>query len=251
MPAEPLLVVENLSKTYSRRLWWGGSELGTQALREVSFNLDAGRTLAVVGPSGSGKSTLARCVAGLEESTGGEIRFQGRRTEIQLIFQQPAASLNPRFTAAQVVEEPLVILGRGTKAERREMACYALEQVGLAAADLERPSHRFSGGEKQRLAIARALVVRPKVLILDESLTGLDVELQAQIAGLLREVQDRIGIAYVLITHDLAMAATLADEIAVLDGGRIIEQASAGELFAAPRHAVTRELVSTTKALAV
>ena len=251
MPAEPLLVVQNLSKIYARRLWWGGSEPETQALREVSFTLDARRTLAVVGPSGSGKSTLARCVAGMEEYTRGEIRFQGSRMEIQLIFQQPAASLNPRFTAAQVVEEPLVIQGRGTKAERRELACHAMEQVGLAAEHLERPSQRFSGGERQRLAIARALVVQPKLLILDESLTGLDLDLQAQIASLLREVQERLGIAYLLITHDLGMAATMADEIAVMEGGRIIERAPAGELFAAPRHMVTRELVSATKVLAV
>jgi ABC-type dipeptide/oligopeptide/nickel transport system ATPase subunit len=221
------------------------------ALEGISFTLESGRTLAVVGPSGSGKSTLARCLAGLERPTGGEIRFLGRPIEIQLIFQQPAASLNPRFTVVQIVEEPLVIQRRGTATERCRRARLALERVGLSGEILDLPSHYLSGGEKQRLAIARALVVEPKLLILDESLTGVDADLQAQIVAVLREAQERLQIAYILIAHDLEMAATLADEIAVLDRGSLIESARAADILAAPRHPVTRELVSATRALAV
>jgi ABC-type dipeptide/oligopeptide/nickel transport system ATPase subunit len=221
------------------------------ALQGISFTLDSGRTLAVVGPSGSGKSTLARCLAGLEKPTGGEICFLGRPIEIQLIFQQPAASLNPRFTVVQIVEEPLVIQRRGTATERRRRARLALERVGLSGEILDLPSHYLSGGEKQRLAIARALVVEPKLLILDESLTGVDADLQAQIVAVLREARERLQIAYIMIAHDLEMAATLADEIAVLDRGSLIESAQAADILAAPRHPVTRELVSATKALAV
>jgi ABC-type dipeptide/oligopeptide/nickel transport system ATPase subunit len=241
VPDEPLLAVDHLSKTYVA---------GTAALKDVSFSLDTGCALAIVGPSGSGKTTLARCLAHLETPTSGEFRFRGAPIAIQLIFQQPAASLNPRFTAAQIVEEPLVIQRRAP-AERRERALRAIQQVGLSAAGLDRPSRRFSGGEQQRLAIARALVVEPKLLILDESLTGLDVDLQAQIVTLLRGLQSGLGIAYILISHDLALAATLAHEIAVLDRGSLIEQAPPAALLAAPRHPVTRELVSASKALAV
>jgi ABC-type glutathione transport system ATPase component len=250
VPDEPLLTVDCLSKTHTRRNWWGRAVPGIVALKQVSFTLATGNTLAIVGPSGSGKTTLARCLARLETPTEGEIRFRGRPVELQLIFQQPAASLNPRFTAARIVEEPLLIQKRAA-AERRERALNAMEQVGLPHDTYDHPSHRFSGGEKQRLAIARALVVEPKLLILDESLAGLDTELQAQILALLRDLQNRLGIALLLITHDLAIAAGVAGEIAVLDQGSIVEQAPPAILFASGRHPVTRELVSATKALAL
>jgi ABC-type dipeptide/oligopeptide/nickel transport system ATPase subunit len=245
MPSSLLLEVRNLSKTYQRR------PLSTAALHDVSFTLEAGRTLAIVGPSGSGKSTLARCLASFETPTAGEIVFQGRPLEIQLISQQPAASLNPRFTAAEVIEEPLLIQRRGSSAGRRQSAARAMEQVGLSPADLGKRSQQFSGGELQRLAIARALVLEPKLIILDESLTGLDVALQTQITGLLRALQARLGITYILISHDLALAAGLATKIAVMDHGAIVEHASAAELLAAPRHPLTRELLAATRALTV
>lgn len=250
MPAEPLLSVRGLSKTYQRRRWWGASP-STAALRDVSFTLEAGRTLAVVGPSGSGKSTLARCLASFEVPTAGEIQFRGRPLEIQLIFQQPAASMNPRFTAAEVIEEPLLIQGRGSSAERRQSASRALEQVGLSPSALGKRSDRFSGGEKQRLAIARALVLEPKLIILDESLTGLDVDLLAQITTLLRDLQTRLGVAYILISHDLALAGLLAAEIAVMEHGVMVEHAPTAALFASPRHPLTRELLAATKVLTV
>lgn len=251
MSTDPLLAVRDLSKTYMRRRWWGGTQPGVSALREVSFTLDAGRTLAVVGPSGSGKSTLARCLARFEQPTSGEIQFAGDPLETQLIFQQPAASLNPRFTAGEIVEEPLLIQRRGTPADRRSRAVQVLKQVGLDPGDLGKPSRHFSGGEKQRLAIARALVLEPKLIILDESLTGLDPGLQGQVVALLRDLQTRLGLTYILISHDLELAADLASEIAVMDRGQIVEQATTAELLAAPRHPLTCELLAAARALAV
>ena len=196
-----------------------------------------------MGASGSGKSTLARCLTQFETPTGGEILFEGsplsphRRLDIQLIFQQPAASLNPRFTAAEIVEEPLVIQRAGTGAGRRERAAFALELTGIARTALGKRAHEFSGGERQRLAIARALVAEPKVLILDESFNGLDVTLAAQIAALLTDLQQRLGVAYILISHDLTLVAGLADEIAVMDRGTIVEHAPTATLMSQPRHA--------------
>ena len=250
MPPEPLLTVRGLSKTFHQRRWWGGNAPDITALEDVSFTLDRGRTLAIVGPSGSGKSTLARCLAGLETPTSGEIRFSGAPVEMQLIFQQPAASLNPRFTAAEVVEEPLVIQGRGWRADRRRKAELVLEEVGLPASVLDRRSQLLSGGERQRLAIARALVVEPRLIILDESIVGLDVGLQQQIAGLLIDLQSRSSLSYVLISHDLDLAAGLASEIAVMDHGRIVEQVPAAGLKTTASHPLTRELIAAAKVLA-
>ncbi|HXK05243.1 MAG TPA: ABC transporter ATP-binding protein [Verrucomicrobiae bacterium] len=250
MPPEPLLTVRGLSKTFHQRRWWGGNAPDITALEDVSFTLDRGRTLAIVGPSGSGKSTLARCLAGLETPTSGEIRFSGAPVEMQLIFQQPAASLNPRFTAAEVVEEPLVIQGRGWRADRRRKAELVLEEVGLPASVLDRRSQLLSGGERQRLAIARALVVEPRLIILDESIVGLDVGLQQQIAGLLIDLQSRSSLSYILISHDLDLAAGLASEIAVMDHGRIVEQVPAAGLKTTASHPLTRELIAAAKVLA-
>jgi ABC-type glutathione transport system ATPase component len=255
MPADPLLRVRDLSKTYFRRRWPGPSRPAMAALAGISFTLDRARTLAVIGASGSGKSTLARCLTQFETPTGGQILFEGRalsplrRLDIQLIFQQPAATLNPRFTAAEIVEEPLVIQRRGTGPERRERAASALALTGIARAALGKRAHEFSGGERQRLAIARAIVAEPKLLILDESFNGLDPSLAAQIAALLASLQERLGIAYILISHDLTLAAGLADEIAVMERGAIIEHAPTATLMSQPRHAHTRELIAAALAL--
>jgi ABC-type glutathione transport system ATPase component len=255
MSTEPLLRVRDLSKTYYRRRWLAPPRPATSALAGVSFSLDRARTLAVVGASGSGKSTLARCLTQFETPSGGEIFFEGRRLspqrrlDIQLIFQQPAASLNPRFTAAEVVEEPLVIQHRGTPAERRERAACALELTGIARASLGKRAHEFSGGERQRLAIARALVVEPKLLILDESFNGLDASLAAQVAALLSDLQQRLGIAYILISHDLMLVAGLAHEIAVMEHGTIVEHGLAATLMSQPRHPHTQQLLAAALAL--
>jgi len=236
MSGEPLLAVRGVSKTFGR----------AAVVRDVSFTLDAGRSMAIVGPSGSGKTTLARCIAGREKPTSGEVRCTGTP---QLIAQQPASTLNPRFTAAEVVEEPLVIHGVGQ--ERRQMAIDAMRLVGLPDAGIDRCSQEFSGGEKQRMAIARAMVVRPQLIVLDESLTGLDPALQAQMTELLLDLQRRIGVAYILITHDLALASAMAGSIAVMHQGEMVEQAPTAELLARPRHPLTRELIQATRALTV
>jgi ABC-type glutathione transport system ATPase component len=257
MLAEPLLRVRELSKTYFRCRWPKRPQPTTFALAGVSFSVERGRTLAVIGASGSGKSTLARCLTQFETPTSGEISFEGsplspdRRRDIQLIFQQPAASLNPRFTAAEIVEEPLVIERRGTSAARRERAASALALTGIARAALGKRAHEFSGGERQRLAIARALVVGPKLLILDESFSGLDPALAGQVTALLRALQGLLGIAYILISHDVRQVGEMADEIAVMEHGAIIEQGAAGNLMGAPRHPRTRELIAASRVIEV
>jgi peptide/nickel transport system permease protein len=222
MPGEPFLRITGLSKSYA----------AGPVLDDLSLTLEQGRILAIVGPSGSGKTTLARCLARFEPHDAGEIRIDGRdyrelpRTCAQLIFQQPAASLNPRLSAFEIVSEPLVIQGVGTRAERRKMAAEAMRAVGLDPAAMDKGAMEFSGGERQRLAIARALVVDPKLLVLDESFTGLDLSIQAQIGNLLLDLRANRGLTCILITHDLTTVARLADEIAVIDRGRIVRQGS-------------------------
>jgi peptide/nickel transport system ATP-binding protein len=261
MTGEALLTVSGLGKAYPsvRRLWGRAQHW---ALRDASFTLCAGRTLGVVGPSGSGKSTLARCVALLDAPSEGEIRMEGRdvtrlagkmlrreRIPVQLLPQQPAAALNPRFTAEEIVAEPLRIRGVGSAEERRRRVAELMDLVALPAAACRRRALEFSGGERQRLAIARALALEPRLLILDESLTGLDLSVQAQIINLLLELQRRAGLAYIIVSHDLSVAANLADDVAVLDGGRVVEYSGAGELLTGARHPRTRELVDAAAKL--
>ena len=239
MPDDPLLKVTSLSKSYA----------GRRVLDNVSFSLHRGCTLAVVGPSGSGKTTLARCLARFEPPDSGSVTLHGRdigafpRTAIQLIAQQPAASLNPRFTAAEIVAEPLLIRKIGNREDRKRRSQQAMQAVGLDPAVEKKFALDFSGGERQRLALARALVVEPEILILDESLASLDLSIQAQIANLLLELQERLGIAYILISHDLTAVARIAPEIAVLAGGAVVESGATAELLERPRHRVTQDLV--------
>jgi ABC-type glutathione transport system ATPase component len=243
--AAEILAVRGVSKSYGRQRWWGGSPPRT-VLRDVTFEIARGETLALVGPSGSGKSTLARCVAGFEQPDSGEI-VAPERARVQLIFQQPAASLNPRFTAAEVIEEPLIIQRRPL----RGAAARAMGLVGLPENTLSKRALEFSGGERQRLAIARALVVEPSLLILDESFAGLDWLLQEQIAGLLRDVQQRLGMAYLVISHDLALVAGMADSLAVMEDGAIVESGPAAKVLATPAHRLTRELIAANLALSL
>jgi ABC-type dipeptide/oligopeptide/nickel transport system ATPase subunit len=244
MPGDGFLQVERLSKSFA----------GRAALRDVSFCLGKGRALGVVGPSGSGKSTLARCLAGFERADGGSVLLEGsapRTSDVQLIFQEAAASLNPGFRAWEAVAEPLAIRRTGTAASRRKAAADWMETVGLPRPPLDKPALAFSGGERQRLAIARALAAGPKVLILDESLSGLDVVLQAQMIRLLRDLRAQVEITAILITHDVALAGRISDEIAVMDEGRIVEQAAAEAVFAAPAHPRTREMLAASRALSL
>jgi len=251
----PLLKVENLVKCYARRSLVGrGEEL--LALNGVSFTVFPGTTLAVVGESGSGKSTLASCLACLESPTAGNIWFEGKdivkveervrrqlRPQIQLIFQDPASSLNPRWSVLEILLEPLILRRKFTREEMKQCASSLLERVGLSPDFVERPPTELSGGQRQRLAIARALALQPKLLILDEALSALDGSVQAQIANLLRELQSSLGMTYLFITHDLAMAVYLADEIAVMSRGRIVELGSAEQILDQPQHETTRQLL--------
>src|SRR5713101_1147871 len=254
---QPLLKVENLVKRYAKRsLADAGEEL--HALNGVSFTIFPGTTLAVVGESGSGKSTLASCLACLEAPTAGKIWFEGKdivkfrerarrqvRPQIQLIFQDPASSLNPRWSVFEILIEPLVLQGKYTREEIKQRAGSLLERVGLSPDIVGRLPTELSGGQRQRLAIARALALEPKLLILDEALSALDCSVQAQIANLLVELQSSLGMTYLFITHDLAMAAHLADEIAVMNRGRIVEQGPAEEVLKQPQCEITRQLLSS------
>ena len=251
----PLLKVENLVKRYARRnLACMREEL--LALNGVSFTVFPGTTLAVVGESGSGKSTLASCLACLESPTSGKIWFEDKdivkveervrrqlRPQIQLIFQDPASSLNPRWSVLEILLEPLILRRKFTREEMRQCASSLLERVGISPDIVERPPTELSGGQRQRLAIARALTLEPKLLILDEALSALDCSVQAQIANLLRELQSSLGMTYLFVTHDLAMAVYLADEIAVMSGGRIVELDSAEHILNQPQHETTRQLL--------
>jgi ABC-type dipeptide/oligopeptide/nickel transport system ATPase subunit len=254
MTVDSFLSVRGLGKSFA----------GHAAIQDVTFSLGRGHTLGLVGPSGCGKSTLARCLALFETPTSGEIWLDGRnlcglnrgqraamRADIQLIFQEPASSLNPRFTAAQIVTEPLLIRGIGTRETRRQRASELMETVGLPRQAVETPALEFSGGERQRLAIARALALEPKLLILDESFAGLDLSVQAQVASLLLDLQGRRGLTYILIAHDLALVWRLAGEIAVMDHGSIVEHAGVADLLARPQHPLTRELLDAARALSL
>ena len=256
-----LLIVEKLAKRYERTTVLG-SKKEVLALQEVSFSIGRGSTLALVGESGSGKSTLAFCIACLERPTSGRIVFDGNeiaalgekqlrevRPQIQLVFQDPVRSLNPRFSALEIVSEPLIVQGRLNKQEREARGRALLAQVGIPQEKESQKADEFSGGQRQRLAIARALSLEPKLLVLDEALSALDYSVQAQIANLLLELQAALGLTYLFITHDLGMAAHLADEIAVMEQGRVVEMGAADKLLRAPGQEATRRLIAATPRL--
>jgi ABC-type glutathione transport system ATPase component len=265
---QPLLKVENLVKRYAKQSRADGRE-EQLALNGVSFSIFPGTTLAVVGESGSGKSTLAACLACLESPTTGSIWYEGKdlvelgeserrqvRPQLQLIFQDPAGSLNPRWKVLEILIEPMILQrnftrkGNFTREEMNQRANSLLERVGLSPDIVERPPTELSGGQRQRLAIARAFALEPKLLILDEALSALDCSVQAQIANLLMELQGSLGMTYVFITHDLAMAAYLADEIAVMDGGRIVEQGPPEKILKVPQHEATCQLLAAVPRIA-
>jgi peptide/nickel transport system ATP-binding protein len=254
----PLLAVENLARRYPLpRQGWFTPAPALQALAGVSFTLQAGRSLGVVGASGSGKSTLARLVMALEAPSAGSVKLQGQdlqrlnaadlraaRRQFQMVFQDPYGSLDPRRTVLQTVAEPLAVLQGATPAEQRERAAEVLDAVGLRAADGARYPHEFSGGQRQRIAIARALVTRPALIVADEAVSALDASVQAQVLDLMQDLQQRYGMAYLFISHDLAVVDRLCDEVLVLQQGRIVEQGPPERLFSAPQHACTRALLA-------
>ncbi|HEY3076916.1 MAG TPA: ATP-binding cassette domain-containing protein, partial [Burkholderiales bacterium] len=253
-----LLEAKGLAKSfYFREGMFRQREL--KAVKGASFRIAKGKTLGVVGESGSGKTTVALLVARLHQATGGEARFEGRdllaidareampyKRRIQIVFQNPYASLNPRFTVAQILTEPMLIHGIGADdAERRAMAAELLRKVGLAPESLEKYPHEFSGGQRQRIAIARALTLRPELLICDESVSALDVSVQAQLLNLLQDLQDEYAMSYLFISHDLAVVRYMADEVMVMKDGEVVEIAGPDELYANPKHPYTRLLLSS------
>ncbi len=254
----PLLKVENLVKHYAAgRSTRSKDRLA--ALDGVSLSIPSGETLALVGESGSGKSTLAQCIACLEPPTSGSISFEGIdaaaldenqlrliRPQIQLVFQDPASSLNPRWTALDIVSEPFLVQRRFTKPDCAVRALQLLDRVAIPRKMAGRRADELSGGQKQRLAIVRALALEPKLIILDEALSALDCSVQAQISNLLLELQSSLGLTYLFITHDFAMAAHLADQIAVMDRGRIVECGPAENILHSPSHETTRTLLAAT-----
>jgi oligopeptide transport system ATP-binding protein len=254
-----LLEVENLAKHFQV----GGGLLGgrkagvVRAVDGVSFHLDRGETLALVGESGCGKSTTARLVLRLLEPSAGSIHFEGTditamfgaplrrlRKRMQIVFQDPFASLNPRMTVAQIIEEPLIVHDFGDAAARRARMEELLGLVGLAPYHAKRYPHEFSGGQRQRVGIARALAVEPALVVCDEPVSALDVSIQAQVINLLKDLQARMGLSYLFIAHDLAVVKHTADRVAVMYLGRIVETADKATLFADPRHPYTRTLLA-------
>jgi peptide/nickel transport system ATP-binding protein len=254
----PLLRVENLARRYRlprQRLLAPHPEV--QALAGVNFTLQPGRSLGVVGESGSGKSTLARLVMALEAPSAGRVLLDGQdlhrldaaalrraRAQLQMVFQDPYGSLDPRRTVLQTVAEPLAVLHGAGRAEQRERAIEALDAVGLREADLVKVPHEFSGGQRQRIAIARALITRPKLIVADEPVSALDVSVQAQVLNLMQDLQDRWGVTYLFISHDLAVVDLVCDEVIVLQHGRVVEQGRPDELFRRPQHPYTQRLLA-------
>ncbi len=253
-----LLDVKNLVKHFvAARSPFGRPTAFVKAVDGVSFSVNPGETLALVGESGCGKSTVSRLVLRLIEPDLGEIQFDGRdlramnanelrafRRQAQIIFQDPYASLNPRMTVGQILAEPLVLHGLVPGERRRERVEELLRLVGLEPRASRRYAHEFSGGQRQRIAIARALAVEPKLIICDEPVSALDVSIRSQILNLLRDLQQRLGLAYIFVSHDLAVVKHIADRVAVMNLGHIVETADAGALFASPRHPYSRALLS-------
>jgi peptide/nickel transport system ATP-binding protein len=254
---EIILDVRQLRKSFwIRDGWFGKREF--QAVKDVSFQLPRGKTLGVVGESGSGKTTVGLTLLRLHRATGGSALFDGRdllaltdrafrpyRRRIQIVFQNPYASLNPRFTVGQILLEPMRLHRIGADdAQRVAMALELLSRVGMPAQALHRYPHEFSGGQRQRIAIARCLTMQPEILVCDESVSALDVSVQAQVLNLLQDLQDEFGLSYLFISHDLAVVKYISDRVMVMRGGAVVETADADELYRNPRHPYTRSLLS-------
>ena len=214
-----------------------------RAVEDVTFTVAAGEALALVGESGSGKSTIGNVVAGLRAPTAGSVEFDADSRAIQVVFQDPYGALDPRMPISEIIAEPLRIQRIGSAAERRARAEVLVQQVGLPRDALNRYPHEFSGGQRQRIAIARALAPDPKLIVADEPLSALDVSIQSQVLNLMKELQEAHGLAYLFISHDLAVVHHLADRVAVLYLGRLVEVADRDALFARPAHPYTHALM--------
>lgn len=257
--ASPLLEVKDLCVHFPVKSGLFGHIHNTiKAVDNVSFNIFKGETVGLVGESGSGKTTIGRAIVRLNQPTSGSVLFQGKelltlnnqqmlpyRKKIQMIFQDPYNSLNPRLTIASILSEPLEIHFPAMKgAERRKKAIQLLEMVGLQAQQIDRYPHEFSGGQRQRIGIARALAVEPELIICDEPVSALDVSVQAQIVNLLQDLQQTLGLSYLFIAHDLAVVEHISNRVLVMHRGTIVEQAKAEEIYNNPQHPYTRKLLA-------
>jgi oligopeptide transport system ATP-binding protein len=253
----PLVEVRHLVKQFTRREGFLTKPSIVHAVNDVSFTVDQGETFGLVGESGSGKTTTGRCILRLIEPTSGEVRFKGEnvlafprarmrvaRREMQIVFQDPYSSLNPRMRVGRTVEEPLVIHRKGTTRERSARVEELFTLVGLDPAWRTRFPHELSGGQRQRIGLARALALNPSFVIADEPVSALDVSVQAQVVNLLMALQDRLKLTYLFIAHDLRLVEHICDRVAVMYRGRIVELAAARTLFASPQHAYTQALLS-------
>ncbi len=256
---EPLLEVRKLQVGFPVRGMFGQTKRYFMAVNGVSFNVYPGETLGLVGESGCGKTTLGRTLLRLIEPTSGEILFENKnittlsgiplqrlRREMQIIFQNPFSALDPRLTIGAAVMEPLLIHNEGkTTKQRRETAAYLLERVGLEASKMNRYPHEFSGGQRQRVCIARALALRPKFIVCDESVSALDVSVQAQVLNLLKELQDEFQLTYIFISHDLSVVKFMSDRILVMYQGQIVEEGGSEQIYLEPKQEYTRKLISS------
>lgn len=256
---KPLLRAHNLTRYYSTKHGVFEAAATIKALNGASFEIRAGETLAIVGESGCGKSTLARVITMIEPPTSGSLEIEGKeiilangkppselRKQVQIVFQNPYGSLNPRKTVAAMLEEPLKLNTDLDAEQRRAAAEEMITKVGLRPEHADRYPHMFSGGQRQRIAVARALMLRPKILILDEPVSALDLSIQAQILNLLSDLQDEFGLAYIFISHDLSVVRRIARDIIVMYFGKPVESGPADEIFARPRHPYTQALFSAT-----
>ena len=258
--SEQLIKARDLHKYYSIKSGYLQPSKSLKALAGASFDLYAGKTLAVVGESGCGKSTLARLLTMIEKPTSGQLSIDGidvaittdksikkqLRQSIQMVFQDPFGSLNPRQKIGNIIQEPLTINTNLSTNERHQKVLEMMELVGLRKEHFQRYPHMFSGGQRQRVAIARALILKPKVVVLDEPVSALDVSIQAQVINLLIELQQELGLAYVFISHDLSVVRHIADEILVMYLGKPVEQGPSEVIFNSPKHPYTQALLSAT-----
>jgi dipeptide transport system ATP-binding protein len=255
----PIIRGRALTKSYDVRQGMFGKPQTLKAVADVSFDVMPGKTLAIVGESGSGKSTLARLMTMIEPPTSGTLEIggidvltstsaqrQALRKKIQIVFQNPYGSLNPRQKIGSILEEPLEINTALDRAERRRLAEQRLADVGLRPEHYQRYPHMFSGGQRQRIAIARALMLEPQILVLDEPVSALDLSIQAQILNLLADLQARLGLTYVFISHALSVVHHVASDVMVMYLGRAVEIAPVAELFRAPRHPYSQALLAST-----